>query len=164
LWKDVGNHCRSCSTCQWVTKATPRKTPIVPKEVLTVPFEQVCVDLVGPLPKSKRGHKFLLTYIDFASRWPEAVPLRSTTAKSIIGALTSIFTRTGFPRVLISDNGPQFIGKGMRDFCFKFGIAKIESAPYRPQSNGIVESLHGTFVPWFRNSQMPKETGLRLFH
>jgi len=74
MWKDVSDHCRSCEVCQRVSKTTPKRAPMVPREVLIVPFERVCVDIVGPLPRSKNGHRFLLTYIDVASRWPEAVP------------------------------------------------------------------------------------------
>ena len=82
-----------------------------------------------------------------ASRWPEAIPLRSATAKVVIQALIDIFARNGFPRVLISDNGSQFTCEQMKDFRKKHGIEKIETAPYRPQSNGLVERFHGILVP-----------------
>ena len=75
LWKDVERHCKSCEVCQRVNKATPRKAPMTEREVLTIPFERVCIDLVGPMPKSSKGHTYILTYIDVASRWPEAYPL-----------------------------------------------------------------------------------------
>ena len=88
---------------------------------------------------------FLLTYIDVASSWPEAVLLRSATANMVMQALTEIFSRHGFPTVI--NNGTQFTGKQMRDFCKRHNIQKLEMAPYRPQSNGIVERLHRTLVP-----------------
>jgi len=49
--------------------------------------------------------------------------------------------------VLVTDNGPQIVSRSMRDFCAGFGMSKVESAPYRPHSNWIVERLHGTLVP-----------------
>ena len=73
--------------------------------------------------------------------------MRSATAKVLIQALIDIFARNEFPRFLISDNGSQFTCKQMKDFCKKHGIEKIETAPYRPQSNGLVERFHGTLVP-----------------
>jgi len=75
------------------------------------------------------------------------VPLRTTTTTAVISALTEIFASNGFPRVLISDNGPPFVSKPMTDFCVRFCIEKVEFAPYRPQSNGLVERLHRSLVP-----------------
>jgi len=115
------------------------------REVLTVPSERVCVDLVGPLPKAKGGVEYILTYIDVATRWPEAVPLRTTTtAQVIIRHFTEIFSRNGFPGVLVSDNGPQFISKTFRSICEKNVIHHVRTAIYSPKSNGILERFHGS--------------------
>jgi len=70
--------CRSCEVCQRVSKTTPRRAPMVSREVITVIFERVCIDIVDSLPRCKKEFKFILTYIDVSSRWLEAVPLRST--------------------------------------------------------------------------------------
>ena len=144
LWRDVRKHCQACEVCQRHNKGKPRRSPMCEREVLTVPSERVCVDLVGPLPKGKGGVEYILTYIDVATRWPEAVPLRSTTAQVVIRALTEIFSRNGFPGVLVSDNGPQFISKTFKSFCEKNGINHVRTAIYSPESNGIVERFHGS--------------------
>ena len=73
--KDVQHHCRSCSQCQTTNKSGPPKA--VTREIITEPFERVCVDLVGPLPKARGGYQYLLTPVCVETRWPEAVPLRS---------------------------------------------------------------------------------------
>ena len=147
LWRDVAHHCKSCESCQKTSKISPRPNPMQEREVVTVPSDRVCVDIVGPLPKSKKGYTHLLTYIDVASQWPEAIPLKSTTFSLVIQHLTDIFTRNGFPRVLITDNGSQFVSNQMKSFCNKHHIQKVETAPYRPQSNGVVELFHGTLEP-----------------
>ena len=145
--RDVTKHCRSCEKCQRVSKGNPRRAPMQEREVLTVPFERVCIDIVGPLPKASRGYNYILTCVDIASRWPEAVPLTSITSKAVITQLTDIFARNGFPRVLVNDNGTQFTSKQMYKFCEKNHIQQVHSTPYRPQSNGVVERLHGTLIP-----------------
>ena len=53
------------------------------REVLMVPSERVCIYLVGPLPKAKVGMEYMLTCVDVGTRWPEAIPLKSTTVKVI---------------------------------------------------------------------------------
>ena len=58
---------------------------------------RVCVDIVGPLPKARGGFEYLLTAIDVATRWPEAVALKKTTAAIIVRHLKDMFSRNGFP-------------------------------------------------------------------
>ena len=63
-----------CDSCQRGNKAGPRKAPMVECPVISVPFEQVALDIVGPLPVGKGGARFILTAACMATRWPEAVP------------------------------------------------------------------------------------------
>ena len=121
LWKDLRRHCQACSMCQ-----------------------RYCVDLAGPLPKAKGGVEYMLKCV-VATRWPEAIPLKSTTAKVIVSKLTKMFSRNGFPGVLVSDNGPKLISRTFKEFCEKNGIHHIRTAVFSPKSNGIVERSHGTF-------------------
>ena len=39
------------------------------------PWARVAVDVVGPLPRTPRGKKYLLTLIDHGSRYPEVIPM-----------------------------------------------------------------------------------------
>ena len=103
MGQDVIRHCRSCPTCQQCAKAPARKVPMQEREVLSEPFESVAVDIVGPLPKGKGGCRFLLTAVCMASRWPEAIPLRSITARAVAEGLVDMFSRTGIPLRLLSD-------------------------------------------------------------
>ena len=108
---DCLNHMCSCQICQKMDITTPRQMMMQEQELVTVPSERVAVDLVSPFPTAKRGFKYLLTFIDLATRWPEAVPLRSTTTHIIVQQLTNMFSRLGFPATLVTDNGPQFVSK-----------------------------------------------------
>ena len=146
LWKDVRVHIQSCDTCQRTTKRNPKKAPMIMREVVTVPFEWVSIDLVGPLPKSRGGFQYLFTYIDNTSRWPEAEPLRTITSKSVIKAFETICYRNGYPRTVITDNGTQFCSSDFKKFCQKHNIQAVKCSPYRPQSNGLVEKMRGTLT------------------
>ncbi len=142
--KDIIDYCGSCERCQLRSKHRPRRAPAVDRPVLSEPFEQVAIDLVGPLPKGKGGCRFILTYVCLATRWPEAVPLRSITAKAVVEGLWSIFSRTSVPEVVLSDQGSQFCGKVMNQLCSWLGVEKVRTSPYHPESNGCVERMHGT--------------------
>jgi hypothetical protein len=49
------------------------------------------------MPPSNKGNKYILTVIDAASRYPEAVPLKKIDAISVADTLMDIFSRIGFP-------------------------------------------------------------------
>ena len=147
-WPTMSRDCRqtitSCDACQKHDRSKPRQNPMQEREQATVPFENLSIDLVGPFPTAVGGFKYLLTAVDLATRWPEAIPLRTTTAKIITHSLVSIFTRCGFPLRITTDNGPQFKGKFFKKWVTGLGIKHVVSSPYHPQGNGVVERLHRT--------------------
>lgn len=75
---DVARYVASCDNCQRaVSKGRVPPVPLVAMPIIGRPFDRVAIDLVGPLsPPSENGHRFILTLIDTATRYPEAVPLK----------------------------------------------------------------------------------------
>lgn len=47
------------------------------------------------------------------------------------------------PRI-ISDNGPQFVSRGFKEFIRISGMTHVRTAPYYPQSNGKIERWHSS--------------------
>ena len=95
---DLRTFCRSCDRCQRVSpKGRVARAPMVCTPIISEPFSRVSIDLVGPFsPPSQEGHTFILTLIDHATGFPEAIPLKSTTTIAVSEALLSIFSRVGF--------------------------------------------------------------------
>ena len=81
----------------------PISLPIIEK-----PFEQIAMVIVGPLPKSKQGHQYMLVVCDYATRDPEAFPLRNFTAPAVAEKLIQLFSRHGIPREILTDKGTNF--------------------------------------------------------
>lgn len=52
--------------------------------LISVPFEWIRIDLVGPLIQSSSRHKLLLVLVDYATCYPEAIPLRNMKADTIV--------------------------------------------------------------------------------
>ncbi len=152
MMKDIKAWCKCCKICQRHSKTKPARAPMHEVPVLTEPFEQVAVDLVGPFPRSRSGHKYLLTMVDMASRYPETLPLKSITAEEVAEGMAELFCRHGIPRAILSDQGKQFESELFNQLCTKLKINKIRSSPYHPQSNGIVERFHGTLIPMLRKA------------
>ncbi len=73
--------------------------------------------------------------------------MRTASASEAAQCFLDIISRTGIPLKVLSDRGTIFLGKLLSGLCETLGIDKIASSPYRPQSNGVVERLHGTLKP-----------------
>ena len=80
------------------------------------PFKRVAIDLVGLIgPPSEDGHRYILTLVDFATRYPEAVPLKNIDTETVAEALVDIFSRLGVPKEILSALGTQFISECMKE-------------------------------------------------
>lgn len=75
-----------------------------------MPIEKVVIDLVGPLPKGKGGYQYILVLTDYATRYPEAVPLRSIKVCILTAELLKIFTRVEFLSEVLKDQGTNLMG------------------------------------------------------
>ena len=114
--KDIKQFVSSCHECQMAGKPNKKipKAPMINFPVVGEPFEEVVIDLVGPLPKSKKGNQYILSIMDRMSRYPEAIPIRNGKAKTVIFHLIHYFTRFGLPKNVQSVNGSNFMKKGQR--------------------------------------------------
>ncbi|CAC5425906.1 unnamed protein product [Mytilus coruscus] len=83
--------------------------------------------------------------IDAHSKWPEVIPMKSTTSTQTIRVLRTIFARAGLPEQIVSDNGPQFVSAEFQTFIKMNGITHIKSASYHPATNGLAERFVQTF-------------------
>ncbi len=72
-------------------------SPLIPLPIIEVPFKRIGTEIVGLLPKSARGHEQILVIVDYATHYPEAVPLRKATAKAIAQELFLLSSRVGIP-------------------------------------------------------------------
>ena len=108
LYRDVAEYCRTCEVCQKTSQPRPRKVPLSPLPVVGEPFGRMAMDIVGPLPKSRSEKRYVLVICDYATRYPEAVALRSTDAEHIAEELVTVFSRVGVPCKILTDQGSNF--------------------------------------------------------
>jgi hypothetical protein len=106
------------------------------------------VDFAGPC----MGRMFLLM-VDAHSKWPEVIPMKTTTAERTVDALRVVFGRNGIPEQIVSDNGPQFSSREFAHFMAMNGIRHTTSAPWHPRTNGLVERFVQTFKQAMKSAQ-----------
>ena len=108
------------------------------------PFTRVAIDIVGPLMRTKKGNRCILTLCDYSTKYPEAVPLKVIDAETVANALVEIFSRTCIPKEILSDQGSNFNSALMKELCKLLHIKKLTSTRYHPEANGLVERFNGT--------------------
>ena len=103
-------------------------------------MERIVVDVLGPLPQSESGNKYLLVVADYFSKWTEAFPMRdqeATTAAEIL--VREVVSRFGVPLTLHSDQGRNFESTVFSEMCRLLGVRKTRTTPLHPQSDGMVD-------------------------
>ncbi|XP_067393195.1 SCAN domain-containing protein 3-like, partial [Emydura macquarii macquarii] len=144
IHEEVRRYCATCPECQLHSPQPHLRAPLVPLPIIEIPFERIAMDLVGPLEKTARGHQHILVVLDYATRYPEAVPLRNTTSKAIATELVKIFARVGLPKEILTDQGTPFMSKLMKDLCTLLRVRALRTSVYHPQTDGLVERFNRT--------------------
>ena len=90
------------------------------------------------------GHRYILTLVDYATRYPEAVPLKKITTEAVAEALLDIYSTVGIPEEVLTDQGTQFMSECMQEVSRLLSIKGLTSTPYHPICNGLVEKWNGT--------------------
>lgn len=164
-WPGIQSHvtryCRSCDICQKTfPKGKITKVPLGRMPLIETPFERVAVDLVGPIyPATERGNRYILTLVDYSTRYPEAVPLKGIETERVAEALVEMFTRIGIPKEILSDMGTQFTSNIMKAVGRLLSINQLTTTPYHPACNGLVEKFNGTLKNMLRkmSTERPKD-------
>ena len=158
LGRDVGTMCAQCPECQKGNKNKKQRAPLVPLPVIDESFRRIAMDIVSPLKRTTSGHKYILTVMDYATHYPEAIPLKNTDAKTVAEALCQVFSRLGLPEEVLSDQGTNFMSDLMKMVFQLLSIKHLKTSPYHPQTNGMIERFHATLKSMIRKlCTQPKE-------
>ena len=149
---DIFATVRNCTTCAKNRLKLRKRTNPLKLFPATKPLASLCIDILGPLTKSKRGYVFLLVITDRFTKLTRVVPLRKITAYNVAVAFVEHWVFSyGPPECVISDNGKQFAAKFFQAVCELLGISNVFTSTYHPQTNGQVERYNRTILAMLRN-------------
>ena len=128
MYENIREYIKSCDSCQRRGKYK-RNEPLHPIPVHS-PFYQIGIDFVGPLPKTKNGNKYIITAMDYLTKWPEAKAIPEATAEqTAIFIYEEIICRHGCSTKILSDRGSHFKNQMIEKLMEKFQIKHLFSTP-----------------------------------
>ena len=151
LRKTVHDVCTKCDTCQRTKRTKKKYGHLPPKEAETIPWDTLCVDLIGPykIPQSNKSDDPLtlwaVTMIDPATGWFEIAPIKTKRADYIANVIEQTwFTRYPWPSQVILDRGTEFMAEFTSMIEEEYGVTKKPITKRNPQANAIIERVHQT--------------------
>lgn len=92
----------------------------------------------------------MLVIVDYATRYPKAIPLRTAVSKGIAWELFHGFSRVGIPNEILTDQGAEFMSRLMKELCALLQIKQIRTSVFHPQTDGLVERFNKTLKQMLR--------------
>jgi hypothetical protein len=146
--QDVKEWCNTCKVCLTRKNTGKRiKVPLKPMPVPLAPMELCAMDIVGPLPETIKGNKYILVFCDYLTKWAVANPMPNQKTETVAQVFVEeIIFRYGTPMKLLTDQGSNFMSEFFKSVTEMFGITKLNTSPYHPQTDGLVERFNGTLL------------------
>ncbi|XP_078533868.1 zona pellucida sperm-binding protein 4-like [Lissotriton helveticus] len=106
------------------------------------PWEMVSIDIIGPILNSEGVQKYAIVLVDRYSKCPEVEVRESVDTEVVLAFLNAIFVKEGIPKIIMCDNGPQFIPAKWEAFMSRNGIEVKHTPIYHPAGNGLAERFN----------------------
>ena len=148
---DVEEFVASCVACNRQKRVKRRDKAELQPFTAGAPMEKVHLDLLGPLPITPSGNRYILVMVDQFTKWVEVAPLPDQTAETVArAAVEYMFTRMGCPLEICTDQGANFMSSLFSRLCELLEIVKKRTTPYHPSANGQVERMNSTLLQMVR--------------
>ncbi|KAJ8017967.1 hypothetical protein HOLleu_44301 [Holothuria leucospilota] len=143
--RHVENWCKSCDDCASRKGPTKKVKSKMKLYGAGHPMQRCALDIMGPLPMSNRGNRYVLVIADYFTKWTEAYGIPDMEAVTVARILVEEFIcRFGVPDEIHTDQGRQFESGLFQHLCRLLDIKKTRTTPFHPQSDGMVERFNRT--------------------
>lgn len=143
LLKNLRRHVQyvreNCPLCQKLQKKKTAAEPPLHSISVNKMFKELSIDVIGPLPETANGCKFIIAVVDGFSRYLFAKPIRATTAVEAARYVHELAGMFGYPDAFRWDNCSQFDNHLLKCLTDLVGVERHPSVAYNPQSNGLIE-------------------------
>ena len=130
LRKQLSKYIRNCDICERTKPSTKTIQAPMKKHVSERPMQRVAIDVMGPLPETTAGNRFIVVVADYFTKWTEAYAVPNHKADTIASkVIQEFFNRFGLPEIIHSDQGTDFQSKLFSEMCQILEIQKTRTTP-----------------------------------
>lgn len=143
---DIKNYVDECETC---VKVKYNQNPLKVKlstRVLYSPWTQLSIDTVVTQTRTKKGNSCVLVVLDHYTKYLELFPVRARNGKTVVRILDTVFDRWGTPKVIITDNGKEFVNGEVASYLKARGVYQMTTPIKHPKANPV-ERFNRTIKP-----------------
>lgn len=152
--RDIKTFLLGCHECQHYNTA---KKPIIDINPInsTTTHELLNVDIVGPLPTSNSGHRYIIIAIDHFSKYGFATALSRVNSTTICQFIDNIFNQYGAWTSVVTDNAKVFTSHAFQHFLHSWNANSRFISPHHPEGNGNAERFIRTIRQLLRKNSTP---------
>jgi hypothetical protein len=145
--EDVKKYINSCYLCQ-LNKPMNQKAAgfLQPLPIPTERWEEISMDLITQLPKSRKGNDCIVVFVDRFSKLMHCTATQTTVTATQLAEifLREVVRHHGIPKAIISDRDPRFTSIFWRSLWKLMGTKLKMSSAYHPQTDGQTERMNRT--------------------
>ncbi len=157
--EDANNWVRQCDTCSQVKLPTHRTGDRIGEMPAGAPLDRLATDVLGPLPETKRGNRYILVVTDHFTKWVEIFPIPDQTAVTCADRiLNEVVARYGCPYDLHSDQGRNYESGIFQELCRLLEVRKTRTSPCNPRCNGQAERFNRTLIRMIKSYLRGEQT------
>lgn len=153
----IENYIKKCVTCQRSKASRIQKSPMIITTTAEEFNQEISLDFVGPLPRTKNENTIILTIQDNLTKFLQAYPMRDRRAETTAVYFLKYACTFGFPKAILTDQDPVFTSTMFREVNKLFKTKHKMISPYHPQTNGSLERSHvylGNYLRAYVNDSM----------
>jgi hypothetical protein len=151
LEKDIKDYVSKCDKCQKEKFSKYTKEPMKITTTAHTAFQKIFLDIVGPIDKDAENYSYILTLQCELTKYVEAYPLISKSAKQTAEAFVNNFIlRYGIPETVTTDRGTEFISTTFKEVCKLLHINQMTSTAYHHETIGALENSHKSLGAYLR--------------
>ena len=143
LAKSIKEFTRECLPCQMNKSWRKTYAPMAFNQPLR-PLELVTADITEVTPSRTTHIKYILVICDHFTKFVQAYPIRSQSARDIASKFIDYMMIFGIPEQILTDQGLGFQAELVSEIYDLLDIRRLRTTPYWPQCDGITEKFNST--------------------